>query len=67
MIEPVAKNIKTTSCGGHACDPSTQEAEAGGAWIPGHPWLHSKTPFQKQSQKYVRKIIITIFNIFTKV
>lgn len=26
----------------YACSPSTQEVDAGGLGVHGHPWLHSK-------------------------
>lgn len=35
----------------HACNPCTQEAEAGGQAVQGHNWLHSKF---KTSLGYVR-------------
>jgi hypothetical protein len=34
----------------HACNPSTQEAEAGGLQIPDLPGLHSETLFQKNKK-----------------
>jgi hypothetical protein len=31
----------------HICNPNTWEAETGRLQIPGHPGLHSESPFQK--------------------
>jgi hypothetical protein len=35
----------------HACDPSTQEAEAGGSQVQIQPWLHSEILSQKSKHK----------------
>jgi hypothetical protein len=37
----------------HACNPSTQETEAGGLWVPGQPKLHSKTLSQLSLSIYL--------------
>jgi hypothetical protein len=34
----------------HACNPSTQEVEAGGLRVQGQPELHSETLSQKQNK-----------------
>jgi hypothetical protein len=35
----------------YACNPGTQEVEAGASQVQGQPVLHSKTLFQKKSKK----------------
>jgi hypothetical protein len=39
---------------GHTCEPSSQEAKAGGSqisWIQGQPKSHSKKPCSKKERK----------------
>jgi hypothetical protein len=35
----------------HACNPSTQETEAGGSSVEGQPGQHKETPSQKEKKK----------------
>jgi hypothetical protein len=49
-----AANIKRPSQPGmvvHACDPSTQEAEAGGLQVQGQPELQTETCLKTNKQK----------------
>jgi hypothetical protein len=43
----------------HACNPSNQEAEAGGSWVQGQPGLNSKTLSPKEF--FLKKEIVHIF------
>lgn len=38
--------LHKSGIGLHACDPNTQEVEAGASRVQGHPWIH--TQFQAQ-------------------
>jgi hypothetical protein len=55
---------KCAGLGGHACNISTQEIEAGGLGVQGQPWLYSEflaslgdtmKPYKKKSEKKFRK------------
>jgi hypothetical protein len=47
--------------GGIACNPSTQEAEAGRTRVPVQPGLHSKTLTQKNNKKiYFHQALVAI-------
>jgi hypothetical protein len=43
-------DLKNVSVVAHTCNPSTQEAEAGGSWVPGQSGLHNKTLCQKKKK-----------------
>jgi hypothetical protein len=48
---------------GYACNPSMQEAKAGGSRFLGQPELHSKTPSQKIN-KLIKIKMIKVLRVF---
>jgi hypothetical protein len=45
----------------HACNPSTQEAKAGGSWVPSQPRLHSET-LSQLNQTFPKAVAATESN-----